>query len=92
MYPVLQRVECKRNDHHDEDEFNVGMSFKNRQSRNTKVNHLICICVLDKEDGQFRKSNDHKPDEELNVVNPVVDMLVQLFPCVPIDVLSIMNR
>ena len=74
--PILQRVKSKWNNHHNEDEFNVWMPIENRKSRDTKVNHLICVSILDKEYGQLRNCDDHKPHEELNVVNPVVNVLV----------------
>lgn len=90
--PVLQRVESEWNDHHNEDKFDVWMSIKNRKSRHTKANHVVSICVFNRKNGQFRKCNDHEPYEKLYVVHLVVNMFVQLFPSIPIDVLGIMNR
>lgn len=68
------------------------MTIENRKCFDSHVDQLFSIGVHQEEYGQLGECHDDKPDKKLYGVHSIVDMFVELLPCVSINILRIMNR
>ena len=68
------------------------MSIKNRQHVDPCSYQLISKIVLSCKNYEFGDSRDHNPYHKLNKPNFIIDMFVQIFIAIPINVLCIMYR
>ena len=67
------------------------MTFKNTEYIHREGNQYFCIFKQQPKHQKLRYREDHEPYQKLNEIDFVVDVSVQLFVGIPINILRVMQ-